>query len=89
MAALTRKFPGHADAIRQLRNRDETFAEICHDFEILMGLLPCAADDPILPCVRDSLLGLEQEIRSYLGMPATGPVTTSPRQSGQLQGSDT
>ncbi|SDL76919.1 hypothetical protein SAMN04488026_11138 [Aliiruegeria lutimaris] len=89
MDASARRFPDHVDEIGQLRLRDPEFAEICRDLEVLMGLLPCAADDPTLPDIRDSLSGLEKEIRSYLGRSANRQATAPPREPGQPQGSET
>lgn len=66
MDALKRAFPDHGDEIERLRSRDLVFAEICRDYEVLSGLLPCDANDPSLPDIHESLSGLEREIRSFL-----------------------
>ncbi|WP_068113409.1 hypothetical protein [Tropicimonas marinistellae] len=89
MEAWTRKFLDHADEIERLRGENLVFAEICRDYETLLGLLPCAADDPILPDIHESLTGLEQEIRGYLSVHSKGPRTYPSRETGQPKGSET
>jgi hypothetical protein len=72
MDALLRRFPQHIDAIRRLRSSDLVFAEICRDYETLIGLLPRDAGDPVSDDILESLAGLEQEIRSTLRIGAEG-----------------
>ena len=66
MNLLAQMFPGHSVHIARLRSIDATFAEICRDYDALIGLLPRNAADPVLHDIRESLSGLEQEIRLYL-----------------------
>lgn len=69
MDVLDRSFPGQTGDIRRLRSSNLVFAEICRDYELLLSLLPRDADDPALPDIRDSLAGLEEEMRRYLERP--------------------
>jgi len=63
---LSTIFPDRIDVIRRLRSADRIFAEICDDYEALSALLPRDASDPALPAIRESLNGLENEIRGFL-----------------------
>ncbi len=54
------------DHIHDLRARDSGFAAICRDYETLVALLPRDADDPSLIDIKDSLAGLDMEIRACL-----------------------
>ncbi len=69
MNSFKHNFGDHLDQICRLRSKDSAFAEICRDYETLMELMPLDADDPTSEDVNESLAGLEQEIRSYLGPP--------------------
>lgn len=80
MNCFKHAFCGQMDQIASLRSNSSVFAEICADYETLMGLLPLDADDPTIHDVNDSLADLEREIRTYLG-PASDlqPAALSPR----------
>ncbi len=69
MNSFKHSFGDHLEQICRLRSKDAVFAEICRDYETLMELMPLDADDPTIEDVNESLAGLEQEIRSYLGQP--------------------
>lgn len=66
MDVFARSFPEQADSIRTLRCSDLVFAEICRDYELLMGLLPRDAADPVLADILHSLAALEVEIHTFL-----------------------
>ncbi|MFC3613791.1 hypothetical protein ACFORG_08480 [Lutimaribacter marinistellae] len=59
-------FPDRWDAIQRMCTKDETFAEICHDYETLSCMLPRDASDPTLQAIRESMQALEEEIRTSL-----------------------
>jgi len=67
LSAFARSFPYHIANIERRRSCDPVFAEICRDYELLMGLLPVDAVDPAASDIRNSLAGLELEIWSCLG----------------------
>ena len=76
MKALLNLFPDSQTEIERLRSCDLIFAEICRDYEMLAGLLPCAADDPAFPDIRNSLTGLQDEIRAYLERTSPDSIVT-------------
>ena len=73
-------FANRVEHIRVLRSNDPELAEIGQDYEILMGLMPLDAEDPMIEGVNDSLADLEREFRYYLGPPDdTKPASPSLR----------
>ena len=69
MEFLSITFPDQMSEITRLCAEDETFAEICRDYETLMRMLPLDVTNPELEPIHESLAGLETEIRSYLKHP--------------------
>ncbi len=63
---MSATFPNQVREIERLRVQDETFAEICRDYETLLRLLPVDAETPDLDALQESLEALEGEILSYL-----------------------
>ena len=66
-----RKFPNHIEAIQELLNKDDTFREICDDYEEMCTWLVCHCrleGSPSVECdtAREVILYLEDEIKQVL-----------------------
>ncbi|WP_170425254.1 hypothetical protein [Ruegeria arenilitoris] len=66
MGTVEEAFDAHRSQIKELREKDETFRQICCDYECLSTLLSGHHAEQQLKHVLSSLTGLEEEIRSYL-----------------------
>lgn len=70
MGAIEENFFSHLSKIKQLRQTDQDFDEICRDYDHLTTLLNNDENQHVTAFVQDSLSGLSTEIRQYLGLEA-------------------
>ena len=70
VGAIEENFFSHLSKIKQLRQVDQDFDEICRDYEHLTALLSNDENQHVAAVIQDSISGLEVEIRQFISLEA-------------------
>ena len=66
MGHVEENFASHRAQIKELREKDDTFGQICRDYDYLSRLVSGQHANQYLKNIHTSLAALEEEIRGYL-----------------------